>query len=155
MDVRDAVEADAERLAELTGAPTDVMRNLVHDRTVRVAVEREGDSAADSGGEDGGAADENEPGERAPGEERVVGFVSFDAQRKTVHVTQMEGPEAATRRLLEEPRRFAANEGMSVELLVAADEESHRSVAEAVGFAEEGPGPRFDGTATVRYRLDP
>ena len=35
MDVRDAVEADADRLAALTGSPRDVMRNLVHDRTVR------------------------------------------------------------------------------------------------------------------------
>jgi hypothetical protein len=186
MDVRDAVEADAERLAELTGAPTDVMRNLVHDRTVRVAVELDGDRAADSGDGEERANDEStddestddestddestddestddestddestDEGDGATDDEHVVGFVSFDAQRKTVHVTQMEGPEAATRRLLEEPRRFAANEGMSVELLVAADEETHRSVAEAVGFAEEGPGPRFGGTATVRYRLDP
>ena len=37
MEVRDALEADAERLASLTDAPGDVMRNLVHDRTVRVA----------------------------------------------------------------------------------------------------------------------
>lgn len=158
MDVRDAVEADAERLAELTGAPVDVMRNLVHDRTVRVAVERadgdegtDGDGATDAettgtgDGTDGGPTDE----------ETVLGFVSFDAKRRTVHVTQMEGTEAATRRLLEEPRRFAANEGMSVELLVADGDDTHRSVAEAVGFDEEGPGPRFGGTATVRYRLDP
>ena len=39
MEIRDAIEADAERLAALTGAPADVMRNLVHDRTVRVAAE--------------------------------------------------------------------------------------------------------------------
>jgi hypothetical protein len=131
-----------------------------------VAVELDGDRAADSGDGEERANDEStddestddestDEGDGATDDEHVVGFVSFDAQRKTVHVTQMEGPEAATRRLLEEPRRFAANEGMSVELLVAADEETHRSVAEAVGFAEEGPGPRFGGTATVRYRLDP
>ena len=153
MEVRDAVEADAEHLAELTGTPADVMRNLVHDRTVRVAVEvtapesehGEDDDGDDAGGEGGGGGDA----------EHILGFVSFDAKRKTVHVTQMEGTEAATRRLLEEPRRFAANEGMSVELLVAAGEETQRSVAEDVGFAEEGPGPRFGGTPTVRYRLDP
>lgn len=142
MHVRDAVEADAERLAELTGAPTDVMRNLVHDRTVRVAV--------------GGAADEDEAeNDGDPEADDIVGFVSFDAKRKTVHITQMEGTRTATRRLLEEPRRFAANEGMSVELLVADGDEEHRAVAEEVGFGEEGPGPRFGGTATVRYRLDP
>lgn len=140
MDVRDAVEADAGRLAELTGAPTDVMRNLVHDRTVRVAFERRGGEAQEGDDSD---------------DEHVLGFVSFDAKRETVHITQMEGTDAATRRLLEEPRRFAANEGMSVELLVASGNEAHRSVAEAVGFDEEGPGPRFGGTPTVRYRLDP
>jgi len=147
MHVRDAVEADAERLAELTGAPTDVMRNLVHDRTVRVAV---------GGGVDGDPETEGEgDGESESETDDIVGFVSFDAKRETVHITQMEGTRPATRRLLEEPRRFAANEGMSVELLVADGDEEHRAVAEEVGFGEEGPGPRFGGTATVRYRLDP
>ena len=147
MDVRDAVEADAGRLAELTGAPTDVMRNLVHDRTVRVAFERRGSEGDhEAGGESEG--DDSD-------DEHILGFVSFDAKRETVHITQMEGTDAATRRLLEEPRRFAANEGMSVELLVASGNEAHRSVAETVGFDEEGPGPRFGGTPTVRYRLDP
>jgi hypothetical protein len=134
MDLRDAVEADAERLAELTGVPRDVMRNLVHDRTVRVATEPTPDE------EDG---------------EAVTGFVSFDARRQTVHVTQFEGPQAALERLLEEPTRFAAGEGMSVELLVASDDETKCAAAEGMGFVEEGPGPRFDGTPTVRYRLDP
>jgi hypothetical protein len=151
MDVRDAVEADAERLAELTGAPVDVMRNLVHDRTVRVATEASDGGTAAGEGDAGDGADEG----AGDGEETILGFVSFDARRRTVHVTQMEGTEAATRRLLREPSRFAANEGMSVELLVADGDDSHRSVAEAAGFDEEGPGPRFDGTATVRYRLDP
>jgi hypothetical protein len=128
MDVRDAVEADAERMAELTGAPTDVMRNLVHDRTVRVA-----------------QVDDEEP----------VGFVSFDAQRQTVHVTQMEGTQEACERLLEEPMRFASGEGMSVELLVAEDDDGLRGVATDAGFTEHGAGPRFGGTPTVRYRLDP
>ena len=39
MEIRDAVEADAGRLADLADSPPDVMRNLVHDRTVRVATE--------------------------------------------------------------------------------------------------------------------
>jgi hypothetical protein len=128
MDVRDAVEADAERMAELAGSPTDVMRNLVHDRTVRVAE----DDADDT-----------------------VGFVSFDAQRETVHVTQIEGTPDACERLLEEPLRFATGEGMSVELLVAEDDDTLQSVAAGAGFTEHGVGPRFDGTRTVRYRLDP
>ncbi|WP_255151563.1 hypothetical protein [Halorarius halobius] len=125
MDVRDAVEADAERMAELTGSPADVMRNLVHDRTVRIA----------------------EAGEE------TRGFVSFDAQRETVHVTQLEGTHDACERLLEEPVRFAEREGMAVELLVAEDDDL-RAVAHEAGFTEHGEGPRFEGTRTVRYRLD-
>jgi hypothetical protein len=128
MDIRDAVEADAERLAALTGAPTDVMRNLVHDRTVRVA-ERDGE---------------------------VVGFVSFDARETTVHVTQLEGETPDLhRRLLEEPTRFADGEGMDVELLVPDHDESTQEAAVGTGFSEYGPGPRFDGTDTTRYRWEP
>lgn len=131
MDVRDAVEADAERMAELTGSPTDVMRNLVHDRTVRVA-ERDMDDARET-----------------------LGFVSFDAQRETVHVTQIEGSADACERLLDEPLRFAREENMSVELLVAEGDTDLRSVADHAGFTDHGAGPRFGGTRTVRYRLDP
>lgn len=131
MDVRDAVEADAERMAELTGSPTDVMRNLVHDRTVRVA-ERDVDDARET-----------------------LGFVSFDAQRETVHVTQIEGSADACERLLDEPLRFAREENMSVELLVAEGDTDLRRVADHAGFTDHGAGPRFGGTRTVRYRLDP
>jgi hypothetical protein len=127
MEIRDAVEADAERMAKLTGSPTDVMRNLVHDRTVRVA--EEGDE--------------------------VEGFVSFDAQNETVHVTQLEGDPARGRRLLEEPRRFAEREGMTVELLVPEDDDDARTAADRAEFEEYGPGPRFDGTQTTRYRWEP
>jgi hypothetical protein len=125
MDVRDAVEADAERLAALTDSPQDVMRNLVHDRTVRVA-ERE---------------------------EEIVGFVSYDAQAGTVHVTQIEGDAAVCDRLLEEPVRFAESEGMTVGLLAPEREADTRDAAEAAGFEETGAGPRFEGEPTVRYRL--
>ena len=127
MEIRDAIEADAERLANLTGAPTDVMRNLVHDRTVRVAAE-DGD---------------------------VVGFVSYDAQARTVHVTQLEGDVDLCERLLEEPTRFAGREGMDVELLVSEGDEHSREAVERSDFSEYGPGPRFDGTRTTRYRWEP
>ncbi len=123
MEIRDAVEADAERLAALTGAPTDVMRNLVHDRTVRVAEE------------DG-----------------VEAFVSYDATDRTVHVTQLEGDPSLCERLLEEPTRFAGREGMNVELLLTEDDDATRDVVEDNGFDEYGPGPQFDGTRTTRYR---
>ena len=124
MEIRDAVEADAERLASMTGAPTDVMVNLIHDRTVRVA-------------DDGG----------------IEGFVSYDATDRTVHVTQLVGDSGLCERLLDEPTRFAAREGMNVELLLAEDDDT-REVIEDSEFDEYGPGPRFDGTRTIRYRWD-
>ena len=126
MDVRDAVEADAEHLASLTDTPTDVMRNLVHDRTVRVA-------------QRGGA---------------IAGFVSYDAREQTVHVTQMEGDRDTVERLLEEPIRFARTEGMAVELLVPEDESELGEAALAAGFEDVGGGPHFEGKPTSRYRLD-
>lgn len=128
MDIRDAVEADAGRLAELTDAPRDVMRNLIHDRTVRVAREEE---------------------------EEIVGFVSFDARAQTVHVTQLEGPKAVCQRLLDEPIGFARREGMAVELLVPESNEDVEDAVLGADFRREGTGPTFEGTPTVRYRREP
>jgi hypothetical protein len=126
MEVRDAVEADAERLAALTDAPRDVMRNLVHDRTVRV-VERDG---------------------------KIVGFVSYDAREQTVHVTQLEGDADTYQRLLEEPVGFAEAEGMAVELLAPEDERAVHDAARDAGFDGAGSGPRFEGQRTTRFRLE-
>ena len=127
MDVRDAVEADAERLASLTEAPRDVMRNLVHDRTVRVAED----------------------------DEEIVGFVSFDAREDTVHVTQLGGDPETYETLLEEPIAFARTEEMAVELLAPADESALGDAALATGFEAAGSGPSFGGEPTTRYRLEP
>jgi hypothetical protein len=140
MYVRDAVEADADDLAALADAPHDVMRNLVHDRTVRVATR---ETAPGPHEDAAGRADD------------VLGFVSFDARTQTVHVTQLAGTREACERLLAEPVRFAANEGMTVELLVSRDDEAARHAAATVGFDPVGSGPRFDGADTVRYRLSP
>jgi hypothetical protein len=126
MELRDALEADASRLASLTDTPRDVMRNLVHDRTVRIA-ERDDD---------------------------IVGFVSYDARDQTIHVTQLEGKASIYEQLLEEPLRFARSEGMAVELLVLETESEIQSVADEMGFERDGPGPRFEGEPTVRYRAD-
>jgi hypothetical protein len=147
MDVRDAVEADAERLAELTGSPRDVMRNLVHDRTVRV-VERDRKDPDDAGSETG---TDDEGADSAA----VCGFVSYDARADTVHVTQLEGDATVADRLLEEPLRFAESEDMAVELLVPEGETETREAADRAGFEHAGPGPAFEGERTVRYRLDP
>jgi hypothetical protein len=142
MEVRDAVEADADALSAIADVPADVVRNLIHDRTVRVA-RRETTTAgpnADTADDEG---------------RDVAGFVSFDVRDGTVHVTQLAGTTTACERLLAEPVRFATTEGMTVELLAIADDESIREAAEEAGFSRHGSGPRFDGQSTVRYRLDP
>ncbi|MFW6437005.1 MAG: hypothetical protein ACOCYZ_05175 [Halococcoides sp.] len=127
MEIRDAREADAETLATLTDSPQDVMVNLVHDRTVRVAED----------------------------DESIRGFVSFDARDRTVHVTQLDGDREACDRLLDEPVRFARQESMRVEVLVPEPERTVREVVSGAGFDRVGAGPKFEGIETVRYRLDP
>lgn len=141
MDVREAVEADAEPLADIADSPADVMRNLVHDRSVRVAVDEAVDPGPNADADDGPAS--------------LLGFVSFDARPDAVHVTQLDGTPAACTRLLEEPLAFARREDMAVELLVPGEGESVREAVEEVGFEERGAGPRFEGRPTVRYRLEP
>jgi hypothetical protein len=126
MELRDAIEADAGRLASLTDTPRDVMRNLVHDRTVRVV---EGDGG-------------------------IQGFVSYDAREQTVYITQLEGEEGVFQELLAEPLRFAQTEEMAVELLVPETESEIRDAATAAGFEQTGGGPRFNGESTTRYRID-
>jgi len=126
MQVRDAVEADAERLAEMTDAPADVLRNLVHDRTVRVL-------------EDDG---------------EIAGFVSYDARGRTVHVTQIEGSAAGLETLLSEPLGFARAEGMAAELVVPEGEPAVEQAALVAGFEAVGSGPRFEGRPTTRFRAE-
>jgi len=140
MQVRDAVEADAAAMAALAEQPEDVMRNLVHDRTVRVAVEAD---APDPDASDG----------LPP--EALRGVVSFDARDGAVHVTQLAGDAAAVERVLAEPLRFARREGMAAEALIEAGDDATRGAAEAAGFEEVGSGPLFEGERTVRYRAEP
>ena len=142
MDVRDAIEADADALSAIADVPADVIRNLIHDRTVRVA-----QRATTTAGPNADANDDDSPD--------VIGFVSYDVRNGTVHVTQLGGTDAACERLLAEPVRFATSEGMDVELLVIDGDDATRTAAEAAGFERDGTGPAFDGQATVRYRLDP
>ncbi|MFW6321279.1 MAG: hypothetical protein ACOC0Z_05465 [Halohasta sp.] len=141
MHIRDAVEDDAEAIAALADAPADVVRNLVHDRSVRVA--------------------ERQQGNRDPNvdtnayEADLLGFVSFDAHDRTVHVTQFGGTTGACERLLAEPVRFAAAENMAVEVLVETDAIDKVDAVEAAGFEAVGTGPMFRGSRTVRYRMHP
>jgi hypothetical protein len=156
MEVRDAVEADAEALAAIVDAPADVMRNVVHDRTVRVAV-RQSDPGPNVDVDVDGAGNVTVRGDDTGDAttENVLGFVSFDAREDTVYVTQFGGTSEACERLIGEPIRFATNERMSVELLVEATDEELTSVAESAGFDAEGRGPSFGGQRTIKYRLDP
>lgn len=143
MRVRDAVEADAEAMATLAEQPADVMRNLVHDRTVRVAVE---DSEREAAGAPDDSTESVDP--------RLRAMVSFDARQETVHVTQLAGDGEAIERLLEEPIRFARGEDMNVEAIVDADDGTGRAAVETKGFERTGNGPRFEGEPTIRYRLE-
>lgn len=137
MEVRDAVEADAEALADLADAPVDVMRNLVHDRTVRVVAD---------------TRPEGSPAEEPPTDpDEMDGFVSYDARESTVYVTQMGGSPEVCTELLAEPIQFARGESMDVEVLVPAEEDDLQAAVKKAGFAHQGSGPRFDGSETIRY----
>jgi hypothetical protein len=141
MEVRDAVEADADALSDLADAPADVMRGVVHDRTVRVL--EAGDDVRDAPGEDESVGS-------------LSGFVSFDARSETVYVTQLAGESAEVcSRLLEEPRRFADCEEMAVEFVIEESHDAAREAAQEEGFEAVGPGPRFEGEQTTRFRLEP
>jgi len=133
MRIRDALESDAEALATATDRPRGVVNDMIHDRSVRVAV------AGDGKGDGDDAA--------------VTGFVAFDVRGETVHVTDFDGDEAVIRRLFEEPRRFARREGMSVEAVVPDDERAG-AILEDAGFEPSGSGPRFEGRRTTRYVID-
>ncbi|WP_248517917.1 hypothetical protein [Salinarchaeum laminariae] len=141
MQVRDAVEDDAAAMAAIADAPQDVMRNLVHDRTVRVAEPDivDADPNADAAGTD----------------PQLLGFVSFDAKQDAVHVTQLDGTDDACELLLSEPIRFAERERMIVELLVPEANDGVAAAARSQGFDDVGSGPRFEGVQTTRYRLEP
>lgn len=177
MNVRDALEADADALAAIADSPTDVMRNLVHDRTVRVAeagghdpnmdVDSEGASDPNSGSDSETRTESKTQTETDPNAEvdstqyggsdpdDLLGFVSFDARDQTVHITQIDGSGDVYEQLLAEPVRFATRESMAVEVLVPQGETSLESAAERLGFDDQGPGPRFNGQHTVRFRLEP
>jgi hypothetical protein len=142
VNVRDAVEADAETLGSIVDLPADALRNVVHDRTVRLAVDQA----------DAGPNADAENGENA---ESVLGFVAFDVRDGTVHVTQLAGDADVAERLLAEPVRFAVNEGFDVAFVVPDSDADAEAAAEAAGFEAVGPGPRFDGDSTTRYRFRP
>ena len=143
VEVRDAVEDDAETLGAIVDLPADALRNVVHDRTVRLAVDRPGDPGP------------NTDTERDDDAESVRGFVAFDVRDGTVHVTQLGGDTDVAERLLAEPIRFAVQEGFDVAFVVPDSDADAAAAAEAAGFTRVGPGPQFDGESTTRYRFRP
>lgn len=173
MNVRDAREGDAPALGTIADAPADVLRSVIHDRTVRVAEVPAAavDGAAVVSGPDGDpitlpgpSADRSPSGETPSSADEspvpdadgplLAGFVSFDARDVTVFVTQLEGTARACRRLLDEPIRFAETESMAVEAVVPASHETAIEALLAAGFEETGSGPRFDGAETRQFRLE-
>ena len=155
MDVRDAVERDAAAMTALTDAPEQVLRNVIHERSVRIATERSTEDGEDDGSPArGGGEDDGSPA-RGGGEDdpEIRGFVSYDAREDAVFVTQFGGDREACERLLAEPIRFARAEGLPVEVTLRDGDDEMRAAAEAVGFERAGAGPRFRGEPTRRYRL--
>ena len=157
MRVRDAVEADAAAIGSMTDRPRGVVQNMIHDRSVRVAVT---DDAASEPDEGASPSDRNGDGDEGDVEgddtpvDAVAGFVAFDVRDGTVHVTNFEGTAAAVERLFEEPIGFAKREGMTVEAIVPTDGVGP-GVVGAFGFEAAGSGPRIEGSSTTRYRFDP
>lgn len=148
MKVREAVEGDAPALAKLTDAPPAVLRNVIHDRSVRLLVEDDDEGTWATDEHDGDAAATTGP----PGE--IHGFVSFDVRDGVVHVTQFGGDRAACERLLSEPLGFARSEGFPVEALVGDGDDALKEALKATGFQHVGQGPAFGGSQTDRYRFE-
>jgi hypothetical protein len=125
MNVRDATSDDEAALGALADGDVDPAR-LVRDRTVRVAETDDG----------------------------VVGFVAFDAYRDAVHVTRLDGDPEAVETLLGEPCSFAASECVPVEAVLLDPEDAIQETLSRAGFEDVGPGPRFDGQQSRRYRRE-
>lgn len=126
MNVRDATSDDEAALGAIADGDVDAVR-LVRDRTVRVA--------------------ENEDG--------ITGFVAFDASRDAVQITRLDGDPGAVEALLGEPCSFAAAERVPVEAVVLEPDDSMQEALVDAGFEDVGPGPRFEGRETRRYRRAP
>lgn len=143
MEIRDAVEADVPALAALTDVPPTALRNLIHQRSVRILVDDDDAVDWDS---------EQSNGDATP--EGVHAFISFDVRDGVVHVTQFGGDSNAGERLLAEPLRFARSEGLPVQALVSDDDDALRAALDAVGFERVGSGPDFRGAPTERYQFE-
>jgi len=155
MRVRDAIESDAETLATIIDRPQEAVVNMIHDRSVRVAVSDDGgDGISDSDTDGISDSDTDGMSRAASSTQTVEGFVAFDVHGDAVHVTDFDGDRSVIHRLFEEPKRFAGLEGLTVEVVIPDDEESG-SIVEAAGFKPVENGPLFEGRTTTRYRIEP
>ncbi|SNR58346.1 hypothetical protein [Halorubrum vacuolatum] len=176
MQIRDALESDAEALASLADRPVEATRDMIHERSVRVAITGVDEGCRNDPDVDGHNMNDprsetedhmEDPGMETKGErsdadasnsdarsDEIVGFVTFDVRTGVVHVTDFNGTQKAMKRLLKSPQRFAQNEGMDVETVIQNDEHNRIDVIEFLGFDSIGDGPRFQGRPTTRFRLE-
>lgn len=135
MQIRDAQEDDALAIADLATGDIDPA-HLLRERVVRVA------------------ADATESRDATAEEGTIAGFLAFDARTDAIHVTRIGGGDDAVHALLDNVIRYASREDVPVEAVVPVD--SSTAVAlETKGFGNVDRGPRFQGRATTRFRLDP
>lgn len=134
MHIRDGREDDASAIRELAAGDVDP-HHLLRERTVRVAVP---DGSADGTSVEGDA---------------VSGFLAYDARPDAVYVTRVGGDGDAVDELLGDAMRFAAHESLPVEAVVP-EGGGAATALETRGFEDVGPGPRFSGAETTRYRRE-
>ncbi len=134
MQIRDAHEDDVPAIADLATGDIDPA-HLLRNRVVRVAIDASG--SRDATAEEGA----------------IAGFLAFDAQTDAIHVTRIGGDDEAVRALLDDVVRYANREHLPVEAVVPVDG-STAVALETKGFEGVEPGPRFEGRATTRFRLD-
>ncbi|MFB6113771.1 MAG: N-acetyltransferase family protein [Halodesulfurarchaeum sp.] len=126
VEVREATPTDAPAIQSLIADPVDAER-LVRDRRVIVA---EGSSG-------------------------IEGVLAYESWNNAVHLSTLVGDGLIVHSLLEEPLRFAEQEGTTVEAVVPDGDKDLQSALERAGFVQVGAGPEFDGAVSTRYRYDP
>lgn len=126
-EFRDAREEDAPRLAQIANEQVlneslsaESMRELVHERTIVVAVrENEGQKKEENG-------------------EEVVGYVSYEARMEFVVVQHLavipECEPEVLERLLEFPIEFADSEVLKTRIVSEKEDSETRSLVERYGF---------------------
>ena len=124
VSIRDATENDVNRLATLAGTSIEGARSMLHGRTIRVYVD----------GDD------------------IHGLVGFDVTEDAVRIGRLAGDPACFDALVDEPVRFAMQEGLPVEMVVLEDDQGVRQALREAEFEAIDTGPDFQGESSVRFR---